>query len=231
MKKIAIIQSAYIPWKGLFDLLGRCDEYVIFDSVQYARRHWHNRNKIKTAAGLVWITIPVITGGKFDQPISDVKIEKSWADKHWRAIENAYSRAPYFEEIAPSLKQCYRDADSLDRLSVVNELFMRHMLDLLALPTRMTTDADYPCEGIKTQRLLTISRAAGATHYLSGPSAKDYFDEDMFTREGIATEWMDYRGYPEYPQLHGNFEHGVSIIDTLFNVGVEATRQMLENRR
>ena len=74
--RICIIQSNYIPWKGFFDLIGRCDEYVIFDGVQYAKRHWHNRNRIKTANGVQWLTIPVVTRGRFEQPIDEVEIEK-----------------------------------------------------------------------------------------------------------------------------------------------------------
>src|SRR5438105_14073421 len=95
-RRIAIIQSAYVPWKGFFDLIGQCDEYVIFDSVQYVKRHWHNRNRIKTANGIEWLTIPVITKGRFEQPIDEVEIEKPWADKHWRALELAYKRAAFF---------------------------------------------------------------------------------------------------------------------------------------
>src|SRR6476660_10521198 len=88
--RISIIQSCYIPWKGFFDLIGRCDEYVIFDSAQYAKRHWHNRNRIKTANGVEWHTIPVITKGRFEQRIDEVEIEKPWADRHWRALVLAY---------------------------------------------------------------------------------------------------------------------------------------------
>src|SRR3989304_6083893 len=93
--RIAIIQSCYVPWKGFFDLIGRCDDYVIFDSVQYVKRHWHNRNRIKTANGLEWLTIPVISKSRYEQPIDEVEIEKPWAEKHWRALELAYHRAPF----------------------------------------------------------------------------------------------------------------------------------------
>ena len=112
--RICIIQSNYIPWKGFFDLIGRCDEYVIFDGVQYARRHWHNRNRIKTANGVMWLTIPVATRGRFEQPIDEVEIEKSgcgksWAEKHWRALELAYRRAPFFDQLEPGLTQHLTD--------------------------------------------------------------------------------------------------------------------------
>jgi hypothetical protein len=226
--RICIIQSNYIPWKGFFDLIGRCDEYVIFDRVQYVKRHWHNRNRIKTANGVAWLTIPVATRGRFEQPIDEVEIEKSgagkhWAEKHWRTLELAYKRAPFFESLAPVVKGWYEHAGRESRLTDVNELFLRGIADLLDLKTRFTRDTAYPSPGVKTERLLGIASAAGADHYLSGPSARDYLDEAMFRAAGITTEWMSYDGYPQYPQLHGGFEHAVTVIDLLFNTGPRAS--------
>jgi len=227
--RICIIQSNYIPWKGFFDLIGRCDEYVIFDRVQYARRHWHNRNRIKTANGVQWLTIPVATRGHFDQPIDEVEIEKTgkhWAEKHWRTIELAYRRAPFFEAIAPDVKGLYERAGPLTRLTEVNEIFLRGIASMLGLNTRFNRDTAYPSSRAKTEGLLDIAKAAGADIYLSGPSARDYFDEPMFHAAGIATEWMSYDGYPEYRQLHGGFEHAVTVLDLLFNTGPEAPRYL-----
>jgi hypothetical protein len=229
--RICIIQSNYIPWKGFFDLIGRCDEYVIFDRVQYARRHWHNRNRIKTANGVQWLTIPVVSRGRFEQPIDEVEIEKTgagkhWAEKHWRALELAYRRAPFFETLAPDAKRLYELAEKQTRLTEVNEIFLRGIAGLLGLKTRFTRDTAYPSSRAKTGRLLDIAKAAGADHYLSGPSARDYLDEAMFRAAGIATEWMSYDGYPEYPQAHGGFEHAVTVLDLLFNTGPEAPRYL-----
>ena len=224
--RIAIIQSSYVPWKGFFDLIGRCDEYVIYDGVQYVKGHWHNRNRIKTANGIQWLTIPVITKGRFEQPIDQVEIEKPWADKHWRALELAYKRAPFFDRTAPTVKSWYERADGERRLTDVNEIFLRGIADLLGLKTRFARDRAYPAEGAKTERLLAIARAAGADRYISGPTAREYFDEPLFTAAGITPEWMSYQGYPEYPQLHGGFEHAVSALDLLFNTGPEAPRHL-----
>lgn len=222
--RIAIIQSCYIPWKGFFDLIGRCDEYVIFDSVQYTKAHWHNRNRIKTANGVQWLTIPVITKGRFTQPIDMVEIEKPWAEKHWRALELAYRRAPFFAEFAPIVQTWYERADKERLLTDVNEIFLRGLAKLLSLDTRFVRDTAYPSHGASTERLLGIARAAGADRYLSGPAARAYFDESMFKNAGVTPEWMDYEGYPEYAQLHGDFEHAVSALDLLFSTGPEAPR-------
>jgi hypothetical protein len=224
--RICIIQSCYIPWKGFFDLIGRCDEYVVFDSAQYVKRHWHNRNRIKTINGVEWLTIPVVVKGRFEQSIEEVEIEKPWAEKHWRAIELAYRRAKFFEHFAPIVKNWYETADKLHRLTDVNAVFLRETSNLLGLKTRIVSDAAYPSHGSKTERLLGIARAAGADCYLSGPSARTYFDEQVFMAAGIETEWMNYEGYPEYQQLHGNFEHAVTVLDLLFNTGAEAPRYL-----
>ena len=222
--RICIVQSCYIPWKGFFDLIGRCDEYVVYDSAQYAKRHWHNRNRVKTADGVQWLTIPVIAKGRFEQPIDQVEIEKPWADKHWRTLELAYKRAPFFEQVAPTVKAWYEQADKQSRLTDVNAIFLHGIAGMLGLKTRIVRDDAYPAEGVKTERLLAIARAAGADRYLSGPSARAYFDESLFASAEIAVEWMDYTGYLEYPQLHGGFEHAVTMLDLLFNTGPEAQR-------
>jgi hypothetical protein len=222
--RISIIQSCYIPWKGFFDLIGRCDEYVIFDRMQYVKRHWHNRNRVKTANGVEWLTIPVVTKGRFDQAIDEVVIEKPWAEKHWRALELAYRRAPFFDAFANTVKSWYERAEREQRLTDVNELFTREIARQLGLKTRIVRDTAYPADGAKSARLLAIARAAGADRYLSGPSARAYLDEKLFADAGIATEWMSYEGYAEYPQLHGGFEHAVSVLDLLFNTGPEAPR-------
>jgi hypothetical protein len=224
--RVAIIQSSYIPWKGFFDLIGRCDEYVIYDSMQYVKRHWHNRNRIKTANGVEWLTIPVVSKGRFEQPIEQVEIEKPWAEKHWRALELAYRRAAFFDRYAGTVREWYQRADRERRLTDVNEIFLRGIASLLGLKVRIVRDHAYPAQGIKTERLLAIARAAGAGRYLSGPSAREYFDEALFVAAGITPEWMDYQGYPEYPQLHGSFEHAVTALDLLFNTGPDASRYL-----
>jgi hypothetical protein len=224
--RICIIQSCYIPWKGFFDLIGRCDEYVIYDSAQYVKRHWHNRNRIKTASGVQWLTIPVVTKGRFEQPIEQVEIEKPWADRHWHALELAYSRAAFFEQLAPTVKDWYERADKQPRLTCVNAIFLDGIAKLLGLKTRIVRDTAYRAKGAKTERLLAIARAVGADRYLGGPSARSYFDESMFTSAGVTPEWMSYEGYPEYPQLHGAFEHRVSALDLLFNTGPDAPRYL-----
>jgi WbqC-like protein family len=223
MKRIAIIQSAYVPWRGFFDLIGRCDEYVIFDTVQYAKRHWHNRNKVKTAGGPVWITIPVATKSRFEQPIQEVRVSEPWAEKHWRTIAFNYRRAPHYKTLAPRLETLLEAASEEIYLTRINERFLCEIATMLGLKTKITRDATYAPLGSKTARLLDICLKAGATHYLSGPSAREYLDENAFREAGIEVEWMHYPAYPAYPQLWAPFEPAVSILDLLLNAGRDCT--------
>jgi WbqC-like protein family len=222
-KRVAIIQSCYVPWKGFFDLIGRCDEYVVLDGVQFAKRHWHNRNRIKGPDGSTrWLTIPVATKGRFTQTIDAVEIVEPWAERHWRTLAAAYGRAAHFDAMGPRVRGWYERVADERSLTAVNLFFLRAVLAELGLAVRVTRDRDYAPGGTKTQRLLDICRTAGATHYLSGPSARGYFDEDLFARAGVAVEWMTYGPYPVYAQGAGAFVHDVSILDLLFHLGSDA---------
>jgi WbqC-like protein family len=222
--RICIIQSCYIPWKGFFDLLDRCDEYVVFDGAQYVKGHWHNRNRIKTSTGTRWLTIPVVTSGRLRQPICEVEIAKPWADRHWRILELNYKRAASFEQVAPTVKGWYERAERQSRLTDINEVFLKGIVEMLGLKTRITRDSMYPADGILAEKLQNIARAAGADRYLSGPSARAYLDESKLVTAGVKLEWMSYEGYPEYTQLHGSFEHAVTVLDLLFHAGTEVSR-------
>ena len=222
--RVSIIQSCYIPWKGFFDLIGRCDEYVVYDSAQFVKGHWHNRNRIKTSAGTKWLTIPVITSNRLGQSIRDVEISKKWADQHWGAVERAYRNAAFFAQCAPIVRGWYEKADQTRSLSEVNLIFIKAIASQLGLSTRITSDLAYPREGTKSERVLSMVRATGANRYLSGPSAQVYLDESIFKAAGVEVEWMEYRNYNTYPQLHGEFVHAVSTLDVLFNTGPDALR-------
>ena len=221
-KRISIIQSCYIPWKGFFDLISRCDEYVIFDQAQFVKGHWHNRNRIKTRDGIKWLTIPVNTSGRLGQAIEDVEISTRWAERHWAAIELAYRSAAHFNQFEPLVRNWYEAADKQKRLTDINTIFLQGIATLLGLATHFTRDTSYPAIGSKTERLLNIIRSAGANYYLSGPSARTYLDEALLRSAGVTTEWMAYEGYRHYEQLHGRFEHAVSALDLLFNTGKAA---------
>jgi hypothetical protein len=221
-KRVAIVQSCYIPWKGYFDLINLVDEFILYDDRQYTRRDWRNRNRIKTAQGTQWLTIPVEVKGRYEQRIDETMIsDPHWNSLHWKTLQHAYSAAPHFDEYAETFSSLYAGIDDR-RLSAVNRAFLEKICMALGIETALSWSTDYGANGTKTDRLVSLCQAAGATVYLSGPSAKEYMDESLFVEAGIELEYMDYFGYPEYPQLHPPFEHEVTVLDLLFNTGPEA---------
>jgi hypothetical protein len=194
----------------------------MYDSAQFVKGHWHNRNRIKTADGTKWLTIPVKTSGRLRQPIRDVEVSEKWAERHWSAIKQAYRQAAHFADHAEFVRSLYEEADRTESLSRINTIFITGIASLLKLTTTITTDVEYRFDGTPSEKVLAIARAAGADRYLSGPSAKSYLDESIFSERGITVEWMSYGPYGCYPQLHGDFVHEVSSLDLLFNTGPEA---------
>lgn len=225
-KKVAILQSNYIPWKGYFDMIAAVDEFILYDDMQFTRRDWRNRNQIKTPQGVQWLTVPVQVKGKYYQKIRDTGIDGSdWALAHWKALAQNYRRAPHFEEIAAWLEPLYL-AEPCTHLSQLNRRFIEAVCAYLGIKTIISNSWDYTLLDGKTERLADLCAQAGGTEYISGPSAKDYIEENVFSEAGIKLTWFDYAGYSEYPQLWGEFAHGVTILDLLFNCGKEAPRYM-----
>lgn len=226
-KRIAIVQSNYIPWKGYFDLIHAVDEFVLFDSVQYTRRDWRNRNRIKTPQGLQWLSIPVATKGRYLDAICNIEVsDPTWVERHWKSIAANYARAPHFSRLGPAVEDLFRRCHET-RLSAINRHFLAGLCALLDIDTPLTWSTEYPMAEGQTDRLVSICTAAGASTYLSGPSAAGYIEPAKFSAAGITLEYFSYEGYPEYDQLYPPFEHGVSIVDLLLTQGPDARRYML----
>lgn len=207
-------------------MIAAVDEFILYDDMQYTRRDWRNRNQIKTPQAVQWLTIPVRVKGKYYQSIRETEIEGTlWARDHWRALSQNYRRAPFFSEIAAWLEPLYL-AEPQTYLSQLNRLFIEAICAYLGIKTTISNSWDYPLSEGKSGRLADLCVAAGGSEYISGPAAKDYIDEAVFAERGITLTWFDYAGYPEYPQLWGDFTHGVSILDLLFNCGKDARRYM-----
>lgn len=228
-KKVAILQSNYIPWKGYFDIIASVDEFIFYDEMQYTTRDWRNRNKIKTPNGLKWLTISV--NGKGCQTnglkISEAKIsDTKWANSHWNTIKQFYRKAPYFKDYADIFEKIYKECEQEEFLCKVNYKFIYAINEILGIKTKISFSQDYGLIDGKTERLVDLVQKAGGTEYLSGPAAKDYIVSELFEEANIKLSWMDYSNYPEYPQLYPPFEHGVSILDLIFNCGPEARKYM-----
>jgi len=226
MKKVAILQSNYIPWKGYFDLINMVDEFIIYDDCQYTKRDWRNRNRIKTAKGTIWLTIPVMSKSRSKSRIFDIKvIDKHWSIKHLRSISFNYKNSPFFHDISAILEETYSRLGSERYLSKINHSFIAAICGLLSIQTKIVPSSQYDVpDSDATDKIVSLCRQANASRYLSGPAARQYLDTSRFESIGCQVDWMRYEGYPEYPQLHPPFEHSVSIIDLLANVGREETK-------
>jgi hypothetical protein len=225
-----ILQPSYIPWRGYFDQIHRADVFVFYDDVQYDKHGWRNRNRIKTHQGGQWLTIPVHSQGVVveNTPINEVEIawQQSWSERHLRALQQAYSKAPYYKTYASWLEEVYarrpaRLADFTIPLTIelAQKLGIRH--------TRFLRSSELKASGQKTDRLIQILTQLEVTHYISGPSARSYIEEEKFQAAGITLEYMEYN-YPEYPQLYPPYDPFVTILDLLFMTGPEAPRHIFK---
>jgi len=223
MKRIAVSQSNYIPWKGYFNLIQAVDEFVLYDEVQFTKNDWRNRNRIMTAAGPKWMTIPVATSAQFGQRIMDVRVaDQRWRTQHWHSWQAHYGRAAYFADYRWELEALYL-ASGEAQLSRINLEFTRTICRWLAIRTPLSQSQDHAHDSADpSERLVQICQAAGASHYLSGPAARDYLQVDLFQRAGIVVEWMNYDGYRPYRQLSDPFVHAVSVLDLILNEGPRA---------
>jgi len=222
-KKIALLQSNYIPWKGYFNIINYVDEFIIYDEAQYTRRDWRNRNLIKTRQGLKWLTIPVRVKGRYKQTIRDTKVtSKKWAEQHWKSIRYNYSIAKHFNDYRDVFEQAYKEASEMEYLSDINLLFISTINSFLGIKTKISQSSEYKLEGDRNQKIISVCRQTGADTYITGPAAKDYIKEAIFHKSRIKLEYFNYSNYDEYEQLFGSFRHNVTIVDLIFNTGDKA---------
>ncbi len=224
--KIAISQSNYIPWKGYFDNIAQVDTFVLYDDVQYTRRDWRNRNLIKTSRGLVWLTIPVQVSGKYFQKINETIIsDPNWNKTHWNILKQNYATANRFKDVKDFVEELYLTATS-NYLSEINYHFIKSICNYLNIETKFMWSSSFELLDEKTEKLVHICKQLNASEYYSGQAAKNYINETLFERENIAVHYFDYSQYPEYIQQYPPFEHGVTILDLLFNEGIDSKKYM-----
>lgn len=219
---VSINQPAYLPWLGYFDRIIKSDIHVVLDHVQFEKNSMVNRNKIRTHQDSTMLTVPVLTKGKFqDLSINTLEIDvrQPWRKKHWKAIQQNYSKAPYFKLYAPFLEELY-SKDWSDLLSIIKEINV-FAFDALNVETKIIYSSDMDIEGEKSDLVLNICKSLTAKTYISGPFGRDYLDQASFDNAGIELEFHDY-DHPEYDQVHGSFEPYMCIFDLLFNHGPDS---------
>jgi hypothetical protein len=226
-----VLQPSYLPWRGYFDLVDRADVFVFYDDVQYDKHGWRNRNRVKTANGTSWLTVPVHAHGAVEggTPICEIAIDhrRDWARAHAETLRHAYGRQPFYARYAPLF------ASILERR---HELLADLTIELtaalareLGCTTEFVRSSEMPLSGRKNDRLIDVLERVGASHYISGPSARAYIAPEVFDAAGITLEYAEY-DYPPYAQPHPPYEPAVSIVDALFALG-PATIDNIRARR
>lgn len=221
---VVILQPSYIPWRGYFDQIRRADLFIFYDDVQYDKHGWRNRNQIKTSQGKQWLTIPVHSKGATEgMLIKDIRIDwsKTWSSNHLKALTFAYQKAPYFKDYLPLLQTFYdRRDECLADFTIETSILLSRELGIAS--TQFLRSSAIPgMTGVKTDRLIQLLKHVGATHYISGPAAREYLEPEKFNAAGISFEYMHYN-YPEYPQLYPPFDPYVTVLDLLFMTGSNA---------
>lgn len=215
-----ILQPSYLPWLGVFDQIDKADSFIFYDTVQYTRRDWRNRNKIKTCQGeTCYLTVPVETKGHYHSPICNILIKSSaWREKHLSTLSYHYKKAPFFQEVFSLLQPLL--SYPWKRLADLTIHLTQEIAGYLELrPTQFLKSSQLSASSPdSSRRLLELCQEVGATHYLTGLSARNYLQEELFEQEGITVEFQKYR-HPKYSQLWGDFIPYLSIVDLMMNEG------------
>jgi hypothetical protein len=220
--RIGILQPGYLPWLGFFEQLYRTDVFVIYDDVQYDRNGWRNRNRIKTASGPAWLTVPVHASFSQGITVDQVKIDntREWEKKHLLSIQQNYSRALFYRDYASLFEEAFsREWEYLVDLDLY---FILKLKDCLGIGDRkIVRSSGLGITGDRIGRLIKICRHFGADVFYEGQSGSSYIDKEEFLKEGITVEFQDYK-HPVYRQLHGEFVAQLSVVDLLFNHGTKS---------
>jgi hypothetical protein len=226
LKKVAILQSNYVPWKGYFDIIHDVDVCILYDCVQFTCNDWRNRNQLLVGGKKKWLTIPV-RRMPLETPINRMEINNTsaWQDHHYHVIEENYREAPFLKETLALLEPFVAPAgmsQNWTKLSAFNQSLIRTLCRSLGIATELVDSAQLDLQGCATDRVLDAVKKVGGTFYLSGPSASDYLELAKFRAKEVDLVYKDYAGYPPYPQFSKTFDHQVSILDLLAQTGPRA---------
>jgi len=224
--KIAIQQPNYLPWQGFFYKMARSDIFIFLDTVQYPRRVFVHRVKIKTPKGEQWLSVPVKVKGKYFQKISETEIqnEKDWRKEHLKTLELNYKKAKNFNYLFPEIKKILEK--DWQYLSELNIALIDLLKEKLRIKTKLEIASNFSFSGEGDDLLINICKRFGADIYLSGKGGQKYQDEEKFKAAGIKLEYTDFI-HPVYPQLWEDFIPNLSVIDLLFNCGDASSNILL----
>ena len=217
---VAVHQPQYLPWLGYFDKIASADVFVLLDNVQYKKNEWQNRNRIKTASGPQWLTVPV--SYRFGQQINEVLVNnnENWRKKQKQAIITNYRKAAHWQQTSDVLEDIF--VRPWQRLADLNIFVVRRLAEILGIATPIYVASELPAfPEDPDERLISIVRHFGADTYLAGSGGHNYMNLDKFAENGIKVSFQDYK-HPVYKQLFDGFEPYLSVIDLIFNHGNES---------
>jgi hypothetical protein len=214
-------QPEFLPWLGFFHKLTLGDIYMIVDNVQFKKKHFENRNRIRSRDGALWITVPVQTQGRFEQHIDEVVIDdrNNWRHKILKSIELNYSKTPHFSSYWPFFKQCLEQDRRM--LAELNEELIRGCIEFLGIEVEIVKSSELGVDAKGTDLIVEMCKVVGADVYVSGQSGKEYLDEADVAAEGIGLVYQDFE-HPQYRQVAEPFIPQLSVVDLLFNEGGKA---------
>lgn len=211
-------QPVYLPWLGLFHKIAIADLFCYFDIVQYQTKDYNNRNKIKTNAGTIWLSVPVESKDHYTKNIGTIRIiQDGWQRKHFKSLKLSYAKAPYSKDYIGGLEQLLM-VQKFETLSELNLEMLRFLMQSLGITTPIVKASDYSFAGVKSELVLDMCLQLKADSYIFGAQGKDYADVDKFRLNAVEPYFQDYQ-HPVYRQQHGAFEPYMSVVDLLFNEG------------
>jgi hypothetical protein len=215
---VTIHQPDFIPWLGFFSRWAKSDLFILLDDVQFLRRGWHHRDRIKTQHGAHWLTIPIKKKGKYSQLINEVEIDNSndWCCAHLETLKHAYSRAPYYQTVIRELEKVYQVPG--ESLRDFNIGMLKCLAQFFHINTEICLSSDLKVGSSSAEKLIKLVKAVKGKTYLTGMGSKAYLEEKLFQEENIHVIWEDYQ-QPQYEQLHGDFSSNLSAIDYLMMCG------------
>lgn len=231
--RCAITQPTFLPWLGWFDLIDTVDVVVLLDTVQFEKRSWQQRNRLKTTTGLKFLTVPVQSAGRFEQKIHEVRIADDFSSASILGkIKNSYCDAPYFGNIFKQLKVIFEDTSSGDKLLSLNLQLIEYFAYKLNVTTPLIKASEMKVVGKRGEYLANICSEIGADTYVSTLGARDYLLEDLqyFVNNNIDVFLYEYESQI-YPQLHTPFESMASVLDLVMMVGPNSGQIMRSGLR
>jgi len=217
---VSIHQPQYLPWLGYFDKIDRADVFVLLDTVQYKKNEWQNRNRIKTARGAQWLTVPVTY--HYPQLICEVGVNsrERWQHRQQQALVTNYRKAPFWGHLEELFEEIF--SRPWETISELNIHVVKRLAAILGIETPIHVASglgSFPED--PDERLIALTKHFGAGMYLAGNGGHGYMDLKKFERAGVEVLFQDYR-HPRYDQLFGEFETNMSVIDLIYNHGDES---------